>query len=99
MIGERIKLLRQKNSLTQKDIADMLEISRTAVNSWEMDVSVPSAAYLIELSKKLGTSVDFLLGLDKTASINVSGLTPDEVATLVDVANRFRAAHGCNPDS
>lgn len=93
MIGERIKLLRQKNDLTQKDIATMLEISRTAVNSWEMEVSVPSAAYLIELSKKLHASVDFLLGLDKTPSISVEGLTPEEVATLVDVANRFRAAH------
>ena len=46
MIGERIKDLREKLNMTQTALARRLGLSRSAVNAWEMGVSIPSVPYL-----------------------------------------------------
>ncbi|MBQ8235442.1 MAG: helix-turn-helix transcriptional regulator [Clostridia bacterium] len=42
MISDKIKILREKNSLTQAELARELGITRSGVNAWEMGISVPS---------------------------------------------------------
>ena len=78
MIGERIKESREKNSLTQSGLAKKLNISRSAVNAWEMGISIPSAQYLIELSKLFKVSVDYLLELDNKELVDISSLSQSE---------------------
>lgn len=59
-VGEKIKSLRISQNLTQKDLANKLDITRQAVARWERNVNMPSAAKLIELSKIFEVSVDDL---------------------------------------
>lgn len=61
MVGEQIRNAREKNGLTQSALAKKLGISRSAVNAWELGVSVPSAQYLVELSKLFKVSTDLFL--------------------------------------
>lgn len=42
MIAEKIKSLRQQDSLTQAELAKRLGITRSSVNAWEMGISAPS---------------------------------------------------------
>ena len=51
MIADRIKLLREKNELTQSTLAKQLGITRSSVNAWEMGTSVPSTQYIVKLSR------------------------------------------------
>ena len=51
MISDTIKELREKNDYTQTALAKKLGLSRSAINAWEMGVSVPSTSYLMELAK------------------------------------------------
>jgi transcriptional regulator with XRE-family HTH domain len=37
MLGERIKALRIKNNMTQKNLADKLFVTAQAVSRWEKD--------------------------------------------------------------
>ncbi len=59
-IGERIAELRKERSLSQGQLADMLEISRQAVSKWENDQSSPDSIKLIQLAEILDTDIEYL---------------------------------------
>jgi class 3 adenylate cyclase len=61
-LGDRIKQLREKRGLKQRDVASALQISAQAVSKWERGENAPDIAVLLDLSKLLGVSVDALLG-------------------------------------
>jgi class 3 adenylate cyclase len=61
-LGERIRQLREKRGLKQRDVAGALQISAQAVSKWERGENAPDIAVLLDLSKLLGVSVDALLG-------------------------------------
>lgn len=62
-IGERIHLLRKRNRETQKDLADAINVSFTAVSHWEMELQEPNAYAIREICKHYRISADWLLGL------------------------------------
>ena len=71
-IGKHLKTLREKNNLTQEQLADKLFVSRSNVSKWERNISLPDAETLLELSKIFNVSVDdILLGNDKNDSSGV----------------------------
>ena len=79
MVAERIKYLREQKGMTQADLAKQLGITRSSVNAWEMGISVPSTQYIVELSNIFKVSTDYLLGVERSASISVAGLTEKDV--------------------
>lgn len=91
MIGDRIKETREKNNLTQSALAKKFGISRSAVNAWELGVSVPSAQYLIELSKLFKVSTDYLLGIDKAETIDISSLNSVEKGIIYSLLKYFES--------
>ena len=60
-LGERMKALRISRKMSQETVAELVGISRQAVNKWEHDQSTPSTDNLFKLAEILGTSVDQLL--------------------------------------
>ena len=61
-LGQTINRLRKDKKLTQEDLAKRFNISVQAVSKWENDNSSPDISILLELSKLLGVSVEYLLG-------------------------------------
>ncbi len=61
-IGERIKVLRRKNDLTQERLAEYLSVSSQAVSKWECGLACPDLALIIPLARILHVSADELLG-------------------------------------
>lgn len=88
-LGERIKQLREAKGLTQAELARILGLSRSAVNAWEMGLSVPSVSYIVALSKLFGVSSDMLLGINSAPSIRADSLTDRQVATIVALIECF----------
>ncbi len=93
MVADRIRELRNKNGMTQAELAKLLHITRSSVNAWEMGISVPSTALIVDLAKHLKTNTDYLLGVDMEPAISVKGLSEDEIGILVMLANKFRTYH------
>jgi transcriptional regulator with XRE-family HTH domain len=81
----RLKSLREAKGVTQSEIAKRLSITRNGYNSWEQGLSMASPVYLIELSKLFGVSVDYLLGADNYATLNIEGLREKDVALLSEL--------------
>ena len=90
MIGERIKETRGRNGLTQTALAKRLGISRSAVNAWEMGISIPSAQYLIELSNQFNVSVDFLLERSTEEMVDITFLSEEEKHMIYIFLNYFK---------
>lgn len=77
-IADKIRLLREQRGLTQTDLAKMLGISRSAVNSWEMSLSLPSLTNIVELAKIFHVSTDFLLSVSDKLLLDITDLSSDE---------------------
>ena len=90
MIADKIKMLREKQNMTQTAVAKRLGITRSSVNAWEMGISVPSTQYIVELSQLFHVSSDYLLDIPKTATINVDGLTEREISAVVEIISCFQ---------
>lgn len=76
--------------MTQAALAKRLGITRSSVNAWEMEISVPSTQYIVELAEVFKVSTDFLLGMDKPAAINASGLTESDVQLIHSIVAHLR---------
>lgn len=90
MVAERIKALREKKNLTQAELARYLGISRSSVNAWEMGISVPSTQYVVELARLFHVSSDYILGIENTATLDVSGLTEDDITLIYQIINHLK---------
>ncbi len=56
-IGNKIKMLRIKNGLTQEELADRSELSKGFISQIERDLTSPSIATLVDLLQCLGSSL------------------------------------------
>ena len=73
--GYRLKNLRQQHHLTQTQVANRLNLSKTSISGYENNVNTPSQDVLIKLAGLYRVSTDYLLGLDDEEMISVEGLT------------------------
>lgn len=60
---ERIRNLREDKDLTQKQLGQLLNMSQTGYNQYEIGKNDIPTRILIELAKFYNTSIDYLLGL------------------------------------
>lgn len=63
-LAKRIKEARIKQKLTQQELGTMLNVSKVSVCLWEKGTKIPSSKNLIQLSKVLNVSLEYLLGND-----------------------------------
>ncbi len=61
MLGERIKELRKKHNMTQKDLADLLGVSSSAVGMYEQNRREPSGETLVLICSIFKISLDYLI--------------------------------------
>ncbi len=57
-LGEKITLARKKKATSQEDLANLLNVSRQAVQKWESGVSIPEVNKLVQISNMLDVSLD-----------------------------------------
>ena len=57
-IGDKIKLMRLKHGLTQKELADRCELSKGFISLVESDQTVPSLPTLADILEVLGTTFE-----------------------------------------
>ena len=68
-MGEIISTLRKEKGMTQKQLADMLNITDKAVSKWERDIAWPDTQTIPKLAEILGVSVEELMNA-KSAPIS-----------------------------
>ena len=64
-MGNLITQLRKSKGMTQKDLADKMNVTDKAVSKWERNLSCPDINSLPFLAETLGVSVEELLNTTK----------------------------------
>lgn len=83
-----LKKYRKDNGISQQEIADALHIGQDTVSSYETGATLMPSEHIYELSKKLGVSADYILGLSEYLNIGneeiveMTGLDEEAVETL-----------------
>ena len=89
MIGARIRTLREQAGFSQAELARRLSVTRSSVNAWESGLSAPTAASLVDLARLFRVSADYLLGLESARTLDLSGLTEQEITILNGLVQYF----------
>lgn len=55
--GKTIKSLREKRKLTQKELAEQINVSDKTISKWETEKGLPDVSVIEELAKALGVSI------------------------------------------
>lgn len=63
-LGARLLALRRHRGLTQAQLADRADCSTASISQWERGIHTPYRRTVRRLAKHLGTSAEWLLGLD-----------------------------------
>lgn len=82
-IAHNLKMIRARYSFTQEQFAELMEVSRSMINSYEQERALPSHKFIISLTKKTGLPSDLLLNgaihMDNLpAELNVNGVNEPE---------------------
>lgn len=89
-LAENIKKLRIQKHLTQKELGNKLGITTSTVASYESQDRLPSIAVLIKLSSVFNVSIEYLLGVNKNKTIDVSELSDNQVSALNVIVEQFK---------
>lgn len=76
IFSERLVEIRKKQNVTQKHLAEILEIGTTRLNYWEKGKREPDIDMIKKISKFLNVDANYLLGIDN--SVDCVTLTPHE---------------------
>lgn len=92
-LGQKIKKFRSEKRLTQKDLAEQLNVSFQTVSKWENDENEPDIYTLKELSKIFNCSLDCLLSNEEE---NNEVSEPKEVPVIKEtIVIHQNEAHTC----
>lgn len=87
--GRKLRKLRKDNNLTQKQLADKLEITKATVSAYETNTKYPSIEVLIKISNIFNVSSDYLLGLSEKTEFQNSNLTDEQNIIIEEIIKQF----------
>lgn len=64
-LGNKILEIRKKNKMSQEEFAEVFNVTRQTISSWENSKSYPDIETLVKISDKFDISLDILLKEDK----------------------------------
>lgn len=85
--GTVLKQLRKSHSLTQQGLGTQVGLSKAVISKYENGMSYPTFDILILIADYFGVTTDYLLGVEKGKTVDVSTLTD----TQIDAVRRMIA--------
>lgn len=74
MIGKRIKELREKNNMTQKDLSKIIGVTDRSIGYYESGQRVPPPDILDKLAEFFSVSVDYIMGRTDNSNFKDSSI-------------------------
>ena len=79
-IGDKIAELRRQNKMTQKDLAEMINVSDKVISKWETGKSLPDVEAMMRISKTFNVSVSELYDcIEKTDTKNAEDYNEERI--------------------
>ncbi len=87
--GLNLKKLRKSRGWTQEEFSKILGVHKDMVSKYENNLKTPSLERIIKIAQIFHISIDSLLGLDRSSSTKIYGLTEKEKRIFDDFVNTF----------
>ena len=88
-LSENIKKLRIQKHLTQTELGKKIGVTTSTVASYESQDRLPSIPVLIKLSAEFNVSIEYLRGVNKNKTIDVSNLSTEQISVVTSVIEQF----------
>ena len=88
--GWRLQELRKKKKLTQKEVADILNVHENTIGGYENNTRTPSLENVIALAVLYNSSVDFILGMDKRTNLYLDDFTDEQKEFITYTVEKYR---------
>lgn len=88
--GLRLRELRKQNNLTQKQLADLIGVQNSIISFYEVGERLPSPEIIRKLAITLHVTSDYLLGIEKNESVDISGLTEHDKSLIRSLIDSLR---------
>ena len=92
--SENIRRLREEKGLSQTDLARRLGVNKSLIWGYENMERLPSLNSLAKLSSIFNVSMEFLLGINKNKTVDVSHLSTEQISVVTSVINQFEKDNG-----
>lgn len=89
--GKRLKELRKQSGMTQQQLADKLGITKSVVSYYELSERTPSPDVLKDLALIFRVNADYLLGIERSRTIDVSDLSDKDINLLLATIEALRS--------
>lgn len=91
--GETLKRLRKSRELSQKELGSKVGLSKAVISKYETGMGYPSFDVLVRIARYFGVTTDYLLGVDRGKTVDVSGLTDSQITTIHQLITEFQNAN------
>lgn len=88
--GEKLKMLRTGQNLTQQHLATRLGVAKSVVSYYESGDRFPSYDVLVKIAYTFHTTTDYLLDIQRQRVIDVSDLSEDDIAVVTTVIDALK---------
>lgn len=88
--GNTLRTLRIKNKLTQAQLAQKLGLTKSVISAYENGIRMPSYDILISIATIFKVSTDYLLGVENKQSLDLSGLSQEEITALKNLIKAMK---------
>ena len=88
--GENLKTLRKSRGMTQKELGQKVNLSKAVISKYENGMGYPSFDMLIHIAQFFGVTTDYLLGVSKGKTADISDLTDSQIQVIHQLIAEFR---------
>lgn len=90
-LAKRLRQLRTDKHLTQEQVAELIGVDQSTISAYECEIRQPSYSILVRFANLYRVTVDFLLGRTDNRTIDVSGLSDEEIALVSELVSNMTA--------
>ena len=92
-LPDKLRILRMKYHLSQKEVASILDLSPSIVSGYETGERTPSTENLLALSYLYKCSTDYLLGKEQQEppiQLDISDLNEQQIQVLLELIKTMK---------
>ena len=88
--GNRLRALRIAKGWTQSQLSSRLGLTKSVISAYETSLRYPSYDILIRITAIFGVSSDYLLGIEQTQTLDISGLSEENAQRVRQLVDALR---------
>ena len=91
--SENLRSLRKERGMSQAELAKRLGVNKSLVSCYENQERLPSLNVLAKLCYFFNVSMEFFLGIKKNKTVDVSGLTAEQISAVCSIIKQLEEAN------